>query len=100
MVKVTLTPFWESERAERLNHLPTRILATVTKHNGVYDYVVRVVHCDRKDGFEPIWNNLYQQHLKVGKLYRTACELEYFKLYNKAVEAYNAAHYQDPACLI
>jgi hypothetical protein len=87
---VKLQNFWESERAERLNGIPTHILATVTLFNGQYNHVIFVGHCARRESFQPLWKAMYQLGLKIGKAQRRRAEAEYFVAYDKAVDEHHA----------
>jgi hypothetical protein len=97
---IKLQIFWQSEAAERLQRIPTHILATALLHNGEYEKVLHVVSCARSESFQPLWKSLYQADIKVGAAQRRRCEKEYFAVYDKAVAEHEARNYEDPACAI
>lgn len=97
---IELKNHWHSESAERRGDLPTQILAIVTLHNGSYNKVLAVFSCTRNESFQPIWRALREAKLYFGRKARKEAETEYFKKYDAVVSAYNAAHYEDPACFI
>jgi hypothetical protein len=97
---VHLENFWASESAERRGAVPTRILARVSLHNGLYDHTIFVGHCARSESFQPLWKRMYQQGIKIGKAQRRVAEAKYFAEYDKAVAEHAARTYEDPACSI
>lgn len=91
MPTIELTPFHDSDYAERNDRLPNRILGKALLHNGNYEKLIFAVHCDRSQSFEPIWTAMQRAGIRVGKLRRVHAECAYFAMYDKVVEALKAS---------
>lgn len=96
---ITIVPFHNSEGAERMGLIPTRMLCTATLFNGNYNHIIAMVHCNRSESFQPIWQTLHKSGITVPTITRRAVETKYFELYDQAVATYNARQ-ADPACNI
>lgn len=99
MPTITIVPFHNSERAEHMGAIPTRMLCTATLFNGNYKHVIAMVHCARSESFQPIWKTLHKSGITVPTITQHAVETKYFELYDRAVAAYDARQ-DDPACNI
>lgn len=87
--KLTITPFHDSEKAEIRCEIPTKMLATVTLHNGNFNKVICAVHCARSESFYPLYGTMEKLGIDVGRKARRDAETEYFKQYDALVAAAN-----------
>lgn len=84
---LTIAPFWDNEKAELRCEIPTRMLATVTLHNGNQPKVICVTHCARSESFLALYGVMSQHGIDVGRKARREAETNYFKMYDALVAA-------------